>query len=96
MGCFATDREALTRSPLQQLWRDHLLAGATRLVDGFDDGAFVVLYLRDNPHVEAALSRYRLQLTNEDSFSAWTMEDVVDVIRELSTPCCRAPPAAND
>ena len=84
MGCFVPDREALKRAPLQQIWRDHLLAGATRLVDGFDDGVFVVLYPRDNPHVSAALDRYRLQLTNEDSFSAWTMEEVDDVLRELS------------
>ena len=84
MGCFNADREALMRRPLQQIWRDHLLAGATRLVDGFDDAVFVVLYPRDNPHVAAALDRYRLQLTSEDSFSAWTMEDVVGVLREFT------------
>lgn len=84
MGCFVSDRGPLQFSPLQQIWRDHLLAGITRIEDGYDDGMFVILYPRDNPHVSTALDDYRAQLSNADSFAAWTMEGVVGKLRELS------------
>ena len=84
MGCFVEDRKALQDAPLQQMWRDHLLAGITRITDGFVDGLFVMLYLRDNPHVSDAVAAYRTQLTDQRSFAAWTLEDVIGKLRKLS------------
>lgn len=84
MGCFVADREPLMRSPLQQIWRDHLLVGVTQIVDGYDDGLFVMLYPQDNLHVSAALDDYRRQISNEGSFAAWTIEDVVGSLRDAS------------
>jgi len=34
--------------------------------------------------VSAALCDYRMQLSNSDSFAAWTIEDVIVQIRDLS------------
>ena len=84
MGCFKSDHAPLKQSPLQQIWRDHLLAGITRIVDTYDDGLFVTLYPKDNTHVSTALSAYRTHLTNEDSFASWTLEDFVAALRSHS------------
>ena len=84
MGCFREDIEALKKAPLQQIWRDHLLAGVTRIADGYEDGLFVTLYPKDNLDVAGALSGYRAQLTSEDTFASWTLESFVDKLRGLS------------
>jgi hypothetical protein len=84
MKCFREDLDPLKQSPLQQIWRDHLLAGITRIVDNYDDGLFVTLYPKDNTHVSKALSDYRTHLTNGDSFASWTLESFVDALRSHS------------
>jgi len=84
MECFRGNLEPLKQSPLQQIWRDHLLAGITRIVDNYDDSLFVTLYPKDNTHVSTALSAYRTHLTNEDSFASWTLEDFVAALRSHS------------
>lgn len=83
MGCFDEEaRPYLLRQPLQQIWRDHLLAGAHLNADNFDDGFFAFLYPRDNLHCAQAIERYRACLTHEGSFVVWTLEDVVKVVRQ--------------
>jgi hypothetical protein len=84
MECFREDLKPLKQSPLQQIWRDHLLAGITRIVDKYDDGLFVTLYPKDNTHVSKALSAYRTHLTDADSFASWTLEDFVASLRSYS------------
>ena len=84
MGCFSGDRRLLQTAPLQQIWRDHLLAGITRLVDGYADGLFVMLSPRDNHHVSDAVGGYREQLTDSSSFEAWSLEGVVEKLKEHS------------
>ncbi len=84
MGCFRGDHEPLKKSPLQQIWRDHLLAGITRQADGYDDALFVTLYPKDNHHVSDALREYCAQLLNGDSFAAWPMEDFVGKLASAS------------
>ena len=86
MGCFPDDRSRLMSSPLQQIWRDHLLAGITRIQDGYVDGLFVTLYPADNRHVSDALVKYRELLTNQDGFDTWTMEQFVAALRRYSSP----------
>ncbi|HAL57770.1 MAG TPA: hypothetical protein DCP63_15200 [Bacteroidetes bacterium] len=82
MGCFSTDRRPLRQTPIQQIWRDHLLTGITRIQDGYDDGLFVTLYPARNLHVKTALAEYRQQLTSDDTFGAWTLEQFVAGLRE--------------
>jgi hypothetical protein len=84
MGEFKADaRDALKQKPLQQIWRDHMLAGSLLLdhAAGFADGFFVFLHPRDNDRCAAAVARYRACLTSERSFEAWTLEAVVAACR---------------
>lgn len=81
MGCFRSGTiEALKVRPLQQFWRDHLLAGAIKLKDGFDDALFVVLYPRDNKACDAATTSYRELLEDSSSFDSWLIEDVLNFL----------------
>jgi len=84
MGCFKDDRTILRRSPIQQIWRDHLLAGITLIQDGYRDGLFVMLYPAENEHVFNAVSAYTAQLTNRDTFAAWTLEQFIDALHRHS------------
>jgi len=91
MGCFPADRSALKKSPLQQIWRDHLLAGAVLAGGlGYDEGAFVFLYPRDNGACVRALAAYREQLTSDGTFGTWTLEDVVAAHRDAGAPAAAA------
>jgi len=73
----------LQLSPLEQIWRDHMLAGSLLLSgDGFRDGFFVFLAPKDNPHCREAVRRYRECLTDERTFESWTLEDVAAVVKE--------------
>lgn len=88
MGCFQgrQDRALLKASPLQQIWRDHLLAGITLIEDKdkYADALFVTLYPRENKHVSEALEDYTQQLVNSHTFAQWTLEDFVAAIRGSS------------
>lgn len=81
LGCFRP--EALPRlraAPLQQLWRDHLLAGAVRLVDGWDDGLFVVLAPRANAACAAAVAAYGATLSDPSGFATWSLEGALELL----------------
>ena len=78
MGCFreaALDR--LRGSRLQQIWRDHLLMGVHKNVDGFEDAFFVLLHPEANSHVSEAVQEYLECLSDDSSFRSWTLEDLV-------------------
>ena len=83
VGCFlAGQREFLMKKPLQQIWRDHLLA-CSLLSDrdaGFDDGLFVFLYPRENTRCAQAVVRYRECVTDTPTFTAWTLHEVAEAI----------------
>ncbi len=68
--------------PLEQFWRDHLLACSLLLdrASGFNHGAFVVLYPLGNSIVESAVTRYRSCLLNSTTFTSWTQEQVLDAL----------------
>jgi hypothetical protein len=85
MKCFKSEcLEILQLSPLEQIWRDHLLAGSLlNAGDGYKDGFFVFLAPKDNPHCSAAVGKYRACLTEDQrTFENWKLEDVVAVIKE--------------
>ncbi len=85
MGCFRPETlNDLKQQPLQQIWRDHLLAGIHKHIDSFEEGAFVFLYPIDNPHCNEAIQAYQEKLSNQDSFLAWTLEDLVESIQRNS------------
>lgn len=82
MGIFPEDRAALKRRPLQQIWRDHLLAGALLTSDlGYEEGVFVLLHPEGNTACANAVGKYRAQLRNTESFTSWTLEEVIAALR---------------
>jgi hypothetical protein len=83
MGCFAPDaNNRLRRKPLQQFWRDHLLAGAHRAADKFADGFFVLLSPANNTACATAATAYRACLTCCQTFQHWTIESFVAALRQ--------------
>lgn len=81
MGCFhPLSLESLKKKPLQQVWRDHLLSGAIRLVDGYEDALFVVLFPKDNDACQTVVNAYRSTLVDSSSFDSWYIEDVLNVL----------------
>ncbi|NTU44155.1 MAG: hypothetical protein HGA99_01355 [Chlorobiaceae bacterium] len=88
MKCFSSGtRDALKSSPLEQIWRDHLLVGAMcdKDSDKYEDGLFVILYPKDNHHVKDAVASYRNCLSNDSSFAEWTLEDVCFCLKKYSS-----------
>lgn len=84
MECFPDDIGELKKSPIQQIWRDHLLAGVTKQADGYSDALTVILYPRENGHVSSAVDEYSSHLKNTASFTSWTLEDFVETLRKYS------------
>jgi hypothetical protein len=84
MGAFdpAAASSRLQEKPLQQIWRDHLLAGSLLATDEFEDGFFVFLYPERNVACEAAIREYRSCLVSEDTFDAWTLEQFMAAVLE--------------
>ena len=80
---------ALRASPLQQLWREHLLAQS--MIDNrlYDEGYVVVIAPALNYHVQDAAEAYQTHLREPEDgkvrFVNLTLEDVIEVIR-LSDP----------
>ena len=84
MDAFAPDcRKPLRQKPLQQIWRDHLLAGSLFLdrPSSYDDGAFVFLYPAQNLACADAIAEYAACLTSKESLIVWTLEEVVATLR---------------
>jgi hypothetical protein len=82
MGCFKPERRRdLRTQPLQQIWRDHLLAGSLRAAGDYADGCFVFLYPAGNVPCHNAQRAYRDCLLDHDTFLAWTLEDVSATIQ---------------
>lgn len=82
MGCFEAHKlPSLKSQPLQQIWRDHLLAGALNHVGAYDDGFFAFLYPQGNLRCAGAVAQYRACLTTLNSFDDWTLEDLTTCIK---------------
>jgi hypothetical protein len=85
MGCFREDAlPALRENPLQQIWRDHILAGAMLEADGYADGFFAFLHPADNEYCREASQAYGYCLTEDSTFVGWTLEDVVETLAQLT------------
>lgn len=80
-GAFREDWEAaILGTPLQQIWRDHLLVLAMlQDPDGqWDSGKYVLVHHAQNPSFAEAAERYRAVLTDDSTFEARTVEDLLD------------------
>jgi hypothetical protein len=82
MGCFKPDLVAgLRRKPVEQIWRDHMLAGAMLLASSeWETGLYVFLYPEDNVPCRAAVQLYRDYLSDDKTFDSATLEQVIDAI----------------
>ena len=80
---------ALRTNPLQQLWREHLLAQSMIANGLYDEGYLVVIAPVLNHHVQDAAEAYQTHLREPEDgkvrFVNLTLEDVIEVIR-LSDP----------
>jgi len=84
MGCFDSKAlDLLKKKPLQQIWRDHLLAGSLirHEARGYEDGFFAFTHPTDNDCCGRAVASYRACLKDEGSFVAWTLERIVEAIQ---------------
>jgi hypothetical protein len=83
MGCFAQEhRTALQAKPLQQIWRDHLLAGAMLASgDGWDTGLYVFLHAAGNTRCVRAAARYAECLTDARTFAPLTLERFIEILQ---------------
>lgn len=80
--CFKPESfEALKKSPLQQIWRDHLLACSMLLAEDYREGFFAFLYPRDNTCCADAVRKYRDCLSDCSTFLDWTLEDVCGAVK---------------
>lgn len=83
MGCFRAGCEAiLKKPPLEQLWRDHLLAGSIlhHPREQFDEGHFVLLYPTWNESCTYVVEAYRDCLSDSDTFRVWSLEEVANAL----------------
>jgi hypothetical protein len=86
MGCFRKETlPGLQVSPLQQIWRDHLLAGIMQQELDYSEGVFVFLYPAPNVHCRSVVQKYCNTIRDCRSFMAWTLEEVVAVLSVVTT-----------
>lgn len=81
------DAAALRTSPIQQLWREHMLSRVMVRNGRYDTGRFVVLYPAQNDLCERAVACYRAHLVSDDpvvsGFGVLTLEACIDTYRMI-------------
>jgi hypothetical protein len=85
MACFDNAKiPRLKAKPLNQIWRDHLLAGSLLLDEeqGYTECFFAFLYPKDNDCCARAVADYGTCLRDATTFTAWTLEALVEEIRK--------------
>ena len=80
----------LRLKPMQQMWRDHLLAASLIDQGDADEGAFVFLAPRDNDACAAATLAYARHLARPETFLAWDLESVVADLVAVGMPAAPA------
>ncbi|GLI94665.1 PGN_0703 family putative restriction endonuclease [Methylocystis echinoides] len=85
-GLFAEPKEpALRSNPLQQLWREHLLAQSMIDAGLYDEGYFLLIAPALNYHAQEAATAYQAQLCEPAEgrviFANVTLEQAIDAIR---------------
>jgi len=80
-----SQRDKLREKPLQQIWRDHLLALSLFVVnDDYKIGDFVYLYPFDNDSCKSAIDEYKLifKADSDNYFQPLTLEKLVGAIKK--------------
>ena len=83
MRCFRPESLAALRvKPLEQIWRDHMLAGSMSLhaAGGWEPGLYVFLYPEGNEECRRAVHLYKDILSDTSTFAAVTLETMVAAI----------------
>lgn len=78
--------EELKGKPVQQIWRDHLLALSLFITnDDYDIGDFIYLYPKGNKNCGDGIKQYRKIFTDskEHYFQPLTMERLVEVMKTI-------------
>jgi hypothetical protein len=84
-GWFRMDRvDELEVRPLEQIWRDHLIAAALLDNELYKHGKFFYLYPAINTACRDAVVSYRDCLADDSTFGEWTLEHVVKELREVT------------
>lgn len=77
--------EILNKTPLSQIWRDHLLSIATKQV--YDEGFFVFLFPSENTQCQNGVNNYKNLLISDDEdqtgFYASHLEVFIKSLRSL-------------
>lgn len=93
MGCFKPDLVAgLRRKPIEQIWRDHMLAGSMLLgsPSPWESGLYAFLYPEENEPCRAAVQLYREYLLDDRTFASVALEALtVAIERETSATWIR-------
>jgi hypothetical protein len=87
MGCFKPDAfRVLGGKPVEQLWRNHMLAGAMLLDTsaGWGSGMYVFLYPEDNAACQRAVHLYGSHLSHTRSFCPLTLETLVMALEAVA------------
>ena len=73
----------LKEKPIQQIWRDHLLALSLFVTNtDYYKGDFIYLYPNDNTNCAEGIKQYQSTFTTEENFfSPLTIEKLVDIIK---------------
>ena len=76
----------LKKSPIQQIWRDHLLSlSMYKVNDDYDEGLFVLLYPEANHQCVSAIEKYKGTFLIDDEvingFYPRTLEEVVTILK---------------
>ncbi len=69
--------DAILGTPLQQIWRDHLLLLSMLQAGDWSDGKYVMVYPRRNVSYRNAARDYRRVLGNSSTFEAFTLEKML-------------------
>ncbi|KVU68281.1 hypothetical protein WK73_24720 [Burkholderia ubonensis] len=81
------DALALRASPLQQLWREHLLCHSMIENGTYSSGRYIVMHPRQNVQCAGAVNAYQKQLAPHGpetiKFQAVTLEDSVQTLRAI-------------
>jgi hypothetical protein len=84
LGCFSDGSGALLeKQPLQQIWRDHLLAGSMLGRGDYSSGAFVFLYPEGNRDCHSAITNYQSILSDRSTLEVWTLEGIVECLKGI-------------
>lgn len=78
--------ETLRKTPLSQIWRDHLLSLATKQL--YDEGFFVFLFPSKNEQCQSGVNKYRKYLSSDNEaktgFYPRHLDDFISTLHDIA------------